>query len=108
MTQSFKFGKDPGFWYRDLCKIMLNMHARGKNAHGHFWFVFMYMCTDLYQKFNDGTGCLKKKWGDVLHLISRLPERLERKLCIFFHSPLLADYKNDLNLLPRSFLGPDI
>ena len=50
----------------------------------------------------------KKKWGYVLHLISRLPERLEWKFFIFFNSPLLANYKNDLNLLPRSVLGPDI
>ena len=30
------------------------------------------------------------------------------KVFIFFDSPLLADYENDLNSIPRSFLGQDI
>ena len=55
MTLSFKFGKDPSFWCRDICKIMLSMHARGINACAHFQFVCMHMCTDLYQNFYGGT-----------------------------------------------------
>ena len=36
MTLSLKFPKDPSFCSGDICKIMLNMHARGIIEHAKF------------------------------------------------------------------------
>ena len=36
MTLSLKFHKDPGFCCKDIHKMILNMHARGKNEHMKF------------------------------------------------------------------------
>ena len=58
MSLSLNFHKDPSFCCRDICKIMLNMHAKGINAHEHvsmrvfacFCFMCAHICAHIFDK----------------------------------------------------------
>ena len=52
-----KFHKNPRLCCGDICKIMLNMHTRGINAHAKFWHMRMHVfallarvCAQIFTK----------------------------------------------------------
>ena len=92
-------------------EFIIDFQNRKWNYPNRKWnYFFHFQASDQINSFTTSFPyrLSKKKWGDVLYLLSWLPEWLEWKFYIFFNSPLLADYENDLNSIPRSFLRQDI
>ena len=58
MTLSFQFHKDPSVYCGDICKLTLNVHARGINefakfqrAHVHTFASCARICAQIFTKF---------------------------------------------------------